>query len=163
MPTLACRQIIVFFLVSMAVSTANPVFAGSTSVTNGKSVRVNLGFRIEIPPMLVLQVKTLTVDNSLTSHIFIDKNDVNRSNTNGRKVSITASTNVPKYSVLSAPSDLLSFKNSPFSMKWTEHGHIEAFTLPYNTTGRHPLTYPPMDPATVSIPANSPNLILCSP
>jgi len=147
----------------MAVSTANPVFAGSTSVTNGKSARVKLGFRIEIPTSLVLMVKTTTADNIPISRSITENSETDQFNVKDKNIYVTASANVTKHGVLNASPDLLSGNNSPTSIERAGQGHIESFPLPYKTTGWYRLAYQSIDSVSVISPYDSATFILCSP
>ena len=157
------RQLVLVFIVLMAISAADQVSAGSSTATSGNSAQVNLRFRVEIPPSLALQVKTATDDSMPVSQPDIEDSHPAQPNVNTNRIYVTASANVTTLGVLNASSDLFSNENSPTSLKSAGRGPNESFPLPYKTTGRYRVEYPPIDLASALFPYDSPTFILCSP
>jgi len=147
----------------MAVSTAEPIFAGSSSATNGKSSQIQLNFKIVILPSLALQVKTATADNMLASLPVIGLSDAGLLNTMDKKIYVTASANIHKHGRLNVSSNFVSAGNWPTTQKRTGQDLFKSFPLPYIPNGHYRLVLSPIDPGTILSPNLPPTFTLCSP
>ncbi len=158
-----CKHLILVLFVSMAIASANPIFADSSTATSGQPTIVGVKFKIVITPSLALQIKTGSTDTLLASRSVMDSSNATLLNPDNKNIQVSASANLTKRGVLNVSSNLLSDANPPTVLRRAEQDPIESFPMPYLPNGRYQLDYTPNDPITPLSSDASSIFILCSP